>query len=98
VQMLQMAVTPPAPDPNAAPAGPDGSAVEGAVNAGAIQPAGAIPQGPPPLEQAVGAGALMPAAAAAASQPAGPSIDQLMEQDVLTPAPPIAAGPGAAAP
>jgi hypothetical protein len=98
VQMLQQFMQPPAPDPNAQPAGPDGSAVEGAVNSGAIQPAGAIPQGPPPLEQAVGAGALMPAGAVAAGQPAGPSIDQLMEQSVITPAPPPAAGPGGAAP
>jgi hypothetical protein len=98
VQMLQQFMQPPAPDPNAQPAGPDGAAVEGAVSAGAIQPAGAIPPGPPPLEQAVGAGALLPAGAVAAGQPAGPSIDQLMEQNVLTPVPPAAAGPGAAAP
>jgi hypothetical protein len=91
VEMLQYALNPPAPAP---PSGPDGSAVEGAVSAGAMVPAGAIPQGPPPLEQAVGAGALMPAAAAAANQPQGPSIDELMAQEILSPAPQPAAQQG----
>jgi hypothetical protein len=103
VQALQMAVTPPpmpAPDPNAKPPGPDGSAVEGAVNAGALLPAGAAqgPQGPPPLDQAVNSGALMPAGVMAAQPPQGPSIDDLMAQGALTPMPPPAAGLGAPAP
>jgi hypothetical protein len=107
VQALQMAVTPPqmpAPDPNAKPPGPDGTAVEGAVNAGALLPAGAAPgpQGPPPLDAAVNSGALMPAgvmaAQQAAQQPQGPSIDDLMAQGALTPVPPPAAGLGAPAP
>jgi hypothetical protein len=83
VQMLQMALAPPPmADPNAPPSG---DAVNAAVESGALVPEGP-PAGPPasPLDGAMAAGVLQPEMPA----PAGPSIDQLMDANVLTPAPP----------
>lgn len=81
------------PDKRTAVEKGDHSAVQAAVDAGAIHPAGGQPQGDP-LGDAVRSGALMPAGAVPAPGPTGPSIDQLMEKGVLTPAP--QEGPGAA--
>lgn len=86
VTLLQMALAPP---PMAAPPGkpgpPSGDAVNAAVSSGALVPEGAQ-QKPNPLEHAIQGGALQPEQPAP-PPPAGPSIDQLMSANVLTPAP-----------
>lgn len=91
VQMLQMMVAPPMPAP--APGGkggdaprPDGSAVDAAVQSGAIAPAGAQGAG---VQDLVSQGVILPADAAAAhAQATGPSIDDLLENEVLMPVTP----------
>lgn len=98
VKAIEVAMQPPAPpDPNQAPAGPDGAAIQAAVDAGAIVPAGARPPAPPPdvLGDAVNAGVLLPAAALPPQGPTGPSMDQLLEVGALTPAPRPVAPAGA---
>lgn len=85
-QMMAAAAANPAPPDGRTPAEKgDGSAVEEAVNSGAIRPAG----GEPPadsLGDAIASGALLPADAAP-QPPAGPSIDQLMDAGAISPAP-----------
>lgn len=61
------------------PAGPDGSAVDAAVQSGALLPAGA--QGDP-MQDAVQSGLLVPQGGG----PRGPSVDELMAGGVLSPA------------
>lgn len=66
--------------------GDGGASVQAAIDSGAIVPADA---GGSSVDAAVQSGALVPAEVAAAAQQAtGPSVDQLMAQGVLTPAPP----------
>jgi hypothetical protein len=92
VQMLDLAMQPaPAPVEGGKPAGPDGSAVDAAVNSGALVPEGAAPQPADPLDGALSAGALSPEVV---QPPApGPSIDALMAQQVLLPVLPEAQSP-----
>jgi hypothetical protein len=78
---------PPTPAPPDPKAGSDGSALEGAIQSGALQPASAATAGGLSLDAAVQQGLLKPAGAAdAQAQAAGPSIDDLTAQGVLTPA------------
>lgn len=81
VRVLMQAMAPP-PAP-AAPAGPDHGAVDAAVKSGALVPEGA---GGDPLEAALSSGALQPEGAMPQG-PTGPSMDQLLEAQLLTPAP-----------
>lgn len=76
---------PPAkPDGRSAVEKGDHSAVDTAVQAGVLRPAGGEPQADP-LGDAIGAGALQPAGAMPQG-PTGPSIDELMEAGALAPA------------
>jgi hypothetical protein len=63
--------------------GPDGSALDAALQSGALQPAGA---GGTSVEAAIQSGALMPAEGAMAQQPAGPSVDDLIASGAMLPA------------
>jgi hypothetical protein len=90
VQQLQQRLMPPAPVQ--APTGPDGSAVQAAVEAGVLSPEQA-PQDP--MQALVQSGALQPEAASAGPQ--GPSVDDLIAGGVMTPEvpmPPTAMPPG----
>lgn len=91
VQQLQMRLMPPPPPEAGAPTGPDGSAVQAAVDAGVLQPEGAQPQPEDPMQALVQSGALQPEGASAA--PAGPSVDDLLRGGVIAPAPAQASGP-----
>jgi hypothetical protein len=85
VSMLEQAMMPaPAPAEGAAPSGEEPqstNAVDAAVQAGVLIPEGATGD---PLHEAVQSGALIPEGAA---QAAGPSVDSLMAEGVLTPLP-----------
>ncbi len=90
---------PPTPPPVPPKAGPDGSALEAAIQSGALRPAEPPGAGAMSLDSAVQQGVLQPAGAAQASaRAAGPSIDDLTATGVLAPAaamaPPQAALPG----
>lgn len=86
-QAAQAAAANPAPPDARTPAEKgDGSAVEAAVQAGAIRPAGGEPQADP-LGDAISQGVLTPADAMP-QPPAGPSIDELMAAGAIQPAPP----------
>lgn len=96
IQQAQMAAAaaqnpqkPGPPDTRSAVEKGDHSAVEGALKAGVISPAGAQPQ-PNPLGDAINAGVLQPAGAVPG--PTGPSIDQLLADGAIRPAPPQAQG------
>lgn len=78
---------PPPPDDRTATEKGDHSTVEGLIDSGVLRPAGGEPQGDP-LQDAIASGALQPASAVPPNQPTGPSIDDLMAQGVLAPAPP----------
>jgi hypothetical protein len=94
LMMLQMAMQPPAPPgppaPQSGEAGGDGAALEEAVSSGALKPAGppGAETGASPLDALVQGGTLMPASQNPAdqAQAPGPSMDDLMESGVLTPA------------
>jgi hypothetical protein len=66
------------------PAPPD--QLQAAISSGVLRPAGNEPAPPDPLQQAMDSGALMPTGAMPAPPPM-PSIDDLMAQGVLQPAP-----------
>jgi hypothetical protein len=86
--MAKMAAQAPPPKPGKPEQkGPDGSALQGAIESGALKPAGAVPEEPKPdpLGQAVASGALMPAGMVPPPPPAGPSIDELLAAGVLSP-------------
>lgn len=93
LQQLQMAMAPPPQAPAAGPQGTGpapGGGLDAAIAAGVLKPAGS---GAPAeqgggLDAALASGVLQPAGAAQQAQgPTGPSVDQLLEQGVLTPAP-----------
>ncbi len=87
IQTLQMMLMPPAPveeDTRSDKEKGESTAVDDAVGAGAIAPAGGQPD---PMEEALASGAIAPGTngAPAGGQPPGPSIDDLMAADVLAP-------------
>jgi hypothetical protein len=70
------------PDTRTAREKGDDSALKGAVESGAIVPAGAVPPPPDPMQALTAAGAIVPAGAQA---PQGRSLDELLEARALTP-------------
>jgi hypothetical protein len=99
IQQRQMAAAaaanpqPPQEDTRTAVEKGDRSAVDAAVESGALTPADGQPQ-PDPMAAALASGALMPEGAAPAPPP-GPSIDDLIDLGAMTPEPQETAPPPA---
>jgi hypothetical protein len=80
---------PPAPDSRTPVERGDSSSLQGAIDSGALKPAGAATAGAPTLDDAVSSGALQPAGVAVAQQAAAaaalPSIDEMVASRALQP-------------